>query len=367
MQNTVHIGQAIVRLLEKEAAHSVLPGTRGSKISFKQLSGDGSSRKFFRVTSGLEPICIAVLPPSYSARDMAEFRAASEIGRHLENAGLAVPKILAVDEKTGLILFEDFGDIRLHDVVTEDRQQALDIYRQVVSELAHLQVGGARGFNTNWCYDTAFYNTEVMLDRESGYFLKAFWQDMIHAGLVEGLAEEFEDIAAQVMNCSELLFLHRDFQSRNIMVSSGRIAIIDFQAGRLGPPGYDLASLLIDPYADLSDMEQQDLFSAYIDEMMFYPTVSIDKIKRSFPYLAVQRNLQIIGAFAYLSGKMQKPFFKPYILPSLLMLRKRLRERLFQPYGILQETVSAAITRYLKMSGDDNLTPFGYREAHKGE
>jgi hypothetical protein len=185
-----------------------------------------------------------------------------------------------------------------------------------------------------------------MLDREAGYFLRAFWQGLIQAGHVEGLAEEFEDIAAQVMNYSELFFLHRDFQSRNIMVSRGRIGIIDFQAGRLGPPGYDLASLLIDPYAGLSEREQQDLFSTYMSEMMFYPNVSIDKIKRSFPYLAVQRNLQIIGAFAYLSGRMQKPFFKPYILPSLRMLRKRLQERLFQPYGILQETIAAAITMY---------------------
>ncbi len=346
MKDAANIEQRIERLLEKTATHHLLPDGKQSKTIFKPLSGDGSSRKFIRVTSGVEPVCIAVLPPSRSERHMAEFRAASEIGRHLHYAGLPVPKILAVDETVGLILFEDFGDTRLHDILAADRQQALELYRQVVKDLAHLQVGGARGFDPNWCYDTAVYDTGVMLNRESGYFLTAFWQDTIHGGQVEGLAEEFKAIAAEVMSCSEPLFLHRDFQSRNIMVSRDRIGIIDFQAGRLGPPGYDLASLLIDPYAALSEREQQDLFSLYLSEMKVYPDVSIEKISRSFPFLAVQRNLQIIGAFAFLSGKMQKPFFKPYILPSLRILQKRLRERVFQPYGILQETVSAAITMY---------------------
>ena len=346
MKGAANIEQRIEGLLEKAGTHHLLPGGKQSKTIFKHLRGDGSSRKFIRVTSGVEPICIAVLPPSSSERDMAEFRAASEIGRHLDRAGIPVPKILAVDETVGLILFEDFGDTRLHDILTEDRQRALELYRQLVKDLVHLQVRGARKFDPNWCYDTAVYDTDVMLNRESGYFLKAFWQDTILGGQVEGLAEEFKDIAAEVMSCSEQLFLHRDFQSRNIMVSLDRMGIIDFQAGRLGPPGYDIASLLIDPYAALSDAEQQDLFSIYLDEMKVYPDVNIEKISRSFPFLAVQRNLQIIGAFSFLSGKMKKPFFKPYILPSLLMLKKRLRERLFQPYGILQETVSAAITMY---------------------
>lgn len=346
MKGAANIEQRIKGLLEKEGTHHLLPDGKPSKTIFKHLSGDGSSRKFIRVTNGVEPICIAVLPPSSGQRDMAEFRAASEIGRHLHNAGIAVPKILAVDETVGLILFEDFGDIRLHDLLRVDRRQALELYRTVVKDLAHLQVKGARGFDPNWCYDTAVYDIDLMLNRESGYFFKAFWQDTIHGGQVEGLAAEFNDIAVEVMSCSEPLFLHRDFQSRNIMVNGDRIGIIDFQAGRLGPPGYDIASLLIDPYVALSDAEQQDLFSIYLSEMKVYADVNIEKISRSFPFLALQRNLQIIGAFSFLSGKMQKSFFKPYILPSLLMLKKRLRERLFQPYGILQETVSAAITMY---------------------
>jgi aminoglycoside/choline kinase family phosphotransferase len=335
-------------LLEKEVDSELFSGKKQGKAVFEHLSGDGSSRKFIRVSTRMGPICIAVLPPSSGKRDMAEFRAALEIGRHLDSVGTPVPKILAADERIGLILFEDFGDVRLHDTLNSDRQQGLELYRRVVKELAHLQVKGASGLDQDWCYDTTFYDTDVMLKRESGYFLKAFWQDTIHAKAVEGLAEEFEDIAAQVMNYSEPFFLHRDFQSRNIMICNGRIGIIDFQAARFGPPGYDLASLLIDPYAALSDRQQDELFSLYIDEIRLFPEVSLDYILRSYPFLALQRNLQIIGAFAYLSEKMGKSFFRPYILPSLVMLEKRLKDKVFHPYGILQRTVADAITMYCR-------------------
>jgi len=310
------------------------------------MSGDGSSRNFVRVLRGDTPVCVAVWPPSTGKRDLAEFRSAQEIGRHLHRAGVAVPEIYAVDDPVGLILFRDFGDIRLHDQLAADRQQALELYPQAVKELVRTQVSGRRGFDQNWCYDTAVYDRQVMLERESGYFLQAFWQDTLQKGAVEGLKEEFEDIAAQVMNGAEPFFLHRDFQSRNIMVSAGHIGIIDFQAGRLGPPGYDLASLLIDPYAALSTTVQQDLFSLYISEIEAYPEVNTEKIKGSFPFLALQRNLQIIGAFAYLSKELQKSFFRPYILPSLTMLKRRLQEHPLDRYTTLQRTVATAITEY---------------------
>ena len=352
MTGAARLEQIIGRLVERELNSGVRQGSRLRDITFQWLRPDGSSRKFIRVFTGGKPACIAVLPASQSDRDMAEFRAAVAIGNHLYNAGTAVPRVLAFDAAAGLILFEDFGDTRLHDIGAGNRQRAIErFYPEVVKELVRLQVEGSRNFDRSWCYDSAVYDTGVMLKRESGYFLEAFWQNALQGNRVEGLVEEFEDIAARVMSSSEELFLHRDFQSRNVMISGERIGIIDFQAGRLGPPGYDLASLLIDPYAALSDAEQQVLFSRYISEMESYPEVDVERIRRSFPFLAVQRNLQIIGAFSYLSGKMQKPFFRPYILPSLLALDNRLGERVFQQYVVLRKTVAEALRRYTTAVG----------------
>ena len=352
MTGAARMEQRIGRLVDKELRGAARQGGRLQDITFQWLRPDGSSRKFIRVFTGGEPVCIAVLPASPGGRDMAEFRAAVAIGDHLSNAGAAVPRVLASDAAAGLILFEDFGDTRLHDICAGNRQQAIGrYYPEVVKQLVGLQVKGARNFDRSWCYDSAVYDAGVMLRRESGYFLEAFWHGTLQANAVDGLIEEFENIAARVMSSSEELFLHRDFQSRNVMISGERIGIIDFQAGRLGPPGYDLASLLIDPYAALSDAEQQHLFSLYINEMKSYPEVDIDRIRRSYPFLALQRNLQIIGAFSYLSGKMQKPFFRPYILPSLLALNARLGESVFQQYAVLRKTVDEALRRYTTAVG----------------
>ena len=309
------------------------------------LDGDGSSRAFFRMMYKDRSIGIAVLPPSAGERDWAEFQSAVAIGNHLYHAGMAVPQILGVAEASGVILFEDMGDTRLHDVIRFNRSRALGFYRMAVHELASLQVQGARNFNTAWCYDTPVYDETVMLERESGYFISAFWQGLLHQSIPSGLVEEFEAIAAQVVQNSQLFFLHRDYQSRNIMIRDERVTIIDFQAGRLGPPAYDLASLLIDPYARLSEGEQTLLFDQYLKAMESFAEVNLEKLIRSYPYLALQRNLQIIGAFSFLYKQCNKPFFKPFILPAVQLLQNRLKMDQFIPYPVLKMTAIEAFER----------------------
>ena len=307
------------------------------QLSFKQLGGDGSSRFFIRVFHSGTPLCIAVFPPTRSDRDMDESRASVAIGSHLFRVGIRVPKILGYEERTGLILFEDLGDTRLHDLLSCNKKQALPYYEQVIQELVCMQVKGAKGFKPEWCYDTPCYDEQVMMERESGYFLNAFWKDLLAKEIPPEVIEELKDIAATVMASSEPFFLHRDFQSRNIMLHGSQIRVIDFQAGRVGPPGYDLASLLIDPYAALSEAEQQYLFDFYIKEIDRYPELSREKVVRSFPFLALQRNLQIIGAFSFLSKRMGKRFFETYLTPSLVMLSNRLQENCFAPYRVLRK------------------------------
>ena len=110
-------------------------------------------------------------------------------------------------------------------------------------------------------------------------------------------------------------FMHRDFQSRNIMIAQDRIGIIDFQAGRLGPVAYDLASLLIDPYVDLPE----DLQQALVDDAIRHLGLSApaaEGFKAGYGYCALARNLQILGAFGYLSQVKGKTGFAAYIRPG---------------------------------------------------
>jgi len=315
-------------------------------FTFLPLSSDGSARRFLRVMKQSRSLCVAVMPGTATERELAESRSAATIARHLAGAGAPVPAVIADDPELGIVLFEDLGDQRLHDQLKADRQQAIERYPEVVASLARMQVKAAEKFRTEWCFDAPFYDREVMLVREAEYFIRAFWQDTLYGEPVVGLREECEDLAEQAESLFERFFLHRDFQCRNLMVQGDRIVFIDFQAGRLGPPGYDIASLLIDPYAALSDRLQDDLLSRYLQEMSGWTQVDCDKLRQSYGLLAVQRNLQIIGAYSFLSGQKHKPFFRPYILPSLVMLQNRLTERRFDNYRVLRQTVAEAIRRY---------------------
>jgi len=182
-----------------------------------------------------------------------------------------------------------------------------------------------------------------MLERESGYFLRAFWQGVLGKEIVPGVEEELKDIAGKISEARADYFLHRDFQCRNIMIKDGRVRVIDFQGGRLGPLGYDLASLLIDPYAGLSLSVQEDLLDFYIAAVGKNLTVEKKQFVNHYNLLAFQRNMQIIGAFAFLYRVRGKDFFAGYILPALSSLVERLQKPQFMEYPIIRNMVKQGI------------------------
>jgi aminoglycoside/choline kinase family phosphotransferase len=318
-----------------------------TSLVVQRLAGDGSSRRFWRVgrvgrQSG-GPICLAVAPAGRTEQDMMEAGAARTIGMHLYDHGVRVPAQYGWDAEAGLLLFEDLGDVKLHDLVEQSRNQLgeMDLhavrpwYVQAVQQLALMQIHGAVGFDRDWCWDTREYDRPLMLSRESGYFLRAFWQELLGQELMPGIAEEFEQIATAASQAPAAFFLHRDFQSRNIMVQNGQLSFIDFQGGRMGPLGYDLASLLIDPYTALPSSLQEELLQVYLDAVMALHPVDTRQFRRQYTFLALQRNLQIIGAFSFLSRVRGKVFFTRFIAPALTSLAERLRDQELRDLRVL--------------------------------
>lgn len=313
------------------------------------ISPDGSERNFFRLYLHEKPLCVGVAPVEPEGRHLAEAHAAIDIGKHLHSRGVAVPKILAEDRKTGIILFEDCGDIRLYDLINNKDQatpqqleQADSLYGKAIGQLVLMQTEGVQDFNKQWCFDTSEYNHEVMVKRESEYFLDAFWFNFLGGKSCEGIELEFHDIAEHAGRGMPQLFLHRDFQCRNIMVLDADIKIIDYQGGRLGPPGYDLASLLNDPYSSLPAAKKEMYLQEYLRILHGQLEFDDDIFMIQYRYLALQRNLQIIGAFAFLFKQKGKLFFKSYIRPALDDLHDLLQRSEFKKYSKLREVVSLA-------------------------
>ena len=328
-------------LLKRDEAETAL-----QTVTCGQLHGDGSNRQFFRINSLRESVCILVIPAGEGEGDIAEARSAWQIGSHLSACNVPLPEIYAWDRETGILLFEDLGDMRLHDLLVAGGTTSwkkdghlLTLYFQVIKELAHMQCAGAVGFDENWCWESSRYDQQLMLERESGYFLQAFWQGLLGKQTVQGVIEELKDIAQRASAAGTDYFLHRDFQCRNIMVKNGRVRFIDFQGGRMGPLGYDLASLLIDPYAGLSLTVQGELLDYYLASLRKHLTIDEKLFIDHYNLLAFQRNMQIVGAFSFLYTIRKKDFFADYIRPAVCSLAGRLQETQFRQYPIIRNMV----------------------------
>ncbi len=320
-----------------------------NELTITTLSGDGSSRKFWRITANGESICLAVAPPSLTQLDLAEAHAARRIGLHLFKKGVRVPEQYGWNEEHGVLLFEDFGDTKLHDFVTNSKvtdsrtESVRSWYTNVVQNLAVMQVQGAKGFDSSWCWDTPRYDKGLMLERESHYFLRAFWIDYLGNKEPNGLQEEFVLIADKAASIPAEYFLHRDFQSRNIMLYQNEPCFIDFQGGRLGPLAYDVASLLLDPYTALPADFQMDLLDLYLEKLEELIGVDRKIFIDQYYLLALQRNLQIVGAFAFLTKKRKKVFFKQFLCPAVESLGILLAKDSFLEMQVLRKTVTSAL------------------------
>jgi aminoglycoside/choline kinase family phosphotransferase len=115
--------------------------------------------------------------------------------------------------------------------------------------------------------------------------------------------------------------MHRDMQSRNIMVKNNRVCFIDFQGARSGPLQYDLASLLIDPYVNLKDKIREELLH-YAMEKLKLSRDKKENFLQCYHYCSLTRNMQFLGAFSFLSQIKKRKKFEQYIPDSIQSLKQ---------------------------------------------
>ncbi len=306
----------------RQAFSEELPGS----CIWSTLAGDGSDRRWYRLSAGDRSLVAADhgLHPPVPVAEADSFVA---IGRHLHAQGVPVPVIRFADTFAGLVFLEDLGDTRLQEAVFRepDRGRVLAWYRALIDRLVEMCLEGGRGFDPGWTFQTPRYSRELILERECRYFLDAFLAAA--AGMqvsFEELAEEFEQIAANALQGAVEGFMHRDLQSRNIMLKQGYWYFIDFQGGRIGPLQYDLASLLIDPYVGLSPSEQEDLLDYALGRVALRHPLDPARFRACYAHCALARNLQMLGAFGRLGITKGKSFFADQIPAALSGLHARL-------------------------------------------
>ncbi len=316
------------------------------------IRSDGSDREFKRVIWKGRP-AILILPAS-SNPDLEEARSLFLIGSHLFEAGIPVPRILEYDEDSGGVYVEDVGNLHLQTYVLGlYRNGHMDdirrCYETLLAVLARMQVQGVKGFNEGWCCDTPRYDVRLVREREVGYFFKAFCRDMLGLEVGSAIESDADELVSRLHGVDGRdFFLHRDFQSRNIMVNEGRFMIIDFQGGRLGPLGYDVASLLLDPYVGLPIEFVNEILPSYLAALN---RLGIERNKedfsREFRLLGLFRMMQALGAYAYLSRMKGRVFFRAFVNPAFSNLCSLMALNDFKELVALQSLVKT-IAKYLK-------------------
>ncbi|MEA1947895.1 MAG: sugar phosphate nucleotidyltransferase [Thermodesulfobacteriota bacterium] len=318
--------QVVFGQMAPEAFKYAFPSWPDKKIFRAKLKGDGSDRNWYRLTSGNRSLVMADhnIRKNQSTSEVDSFVA---IGRHLHDKDVPVPEIYLHDTFSGLVFMEDLGDVNLQTLVlnTENPEEIISYYKSIIGLLGKLSATGAKGFDPVWTYQTSHYNQDLILEKECRYFVDAFLRKYIGMNIsFKDLEDEFRTLADKALEFSVNGFMHRDMQSRNIMVKNNRFYFIDFQGGRLGPVQYDLASLLIDPYVELSPWVRNQLLNFSGETLPSLLNIDPDNFLACYKYCSITRNLQILGAFAYLSRIKGKRYFEKYIPHAIQTLKHNL-------------------------------------------
>jgi len=307
-----------------EAFHFKPPATEIQRIT---LRGDGSDRSWHRVFAEDKTLIIA--DHGIQAQPaLSEIDSFIRIGMHLYEKGLPVPKIFLHDRFSGLVFLQDLGDTDLYQWVHQnpDPGERIRIYQRIIEALLQMAVRGAQDFDPAICYQSPSYDKPLILEKECRYFVDAFLNGYLgfNTAYAGALAGEFALLADIVLENQVSGFMHRDLQSRNIMIKDQALYFIDFQAGRIGPIQYDLAALLADPYVDLPPGIQENLITFAVETLQKHRMFDNHRFLQGYAACRLTRALQTLGAFGFLTTVKQKPFFAPFIPVALRNLDRQL-------------------------------------------
>jgi aminoglycoside/choline kinase family phosphotransferase/dTDP-glucose pyrophosphorylase len=340
--------QAVYDKMTPRVFALAFPDRPPDPIERELLAGDGSDRLWYRLKSGPSSLILA----DHGIRtgmQTSEADAFVAIGRHLRSAGIDVPQIYLSDRFAGLVYLEDIGDEHLQETVrrTSRSQELVAHYRPIIRQLVKMAFAGAENFDPAWAYQTPSYSRELILEKECRYFVEAFLATYLGRSIpFADLAGEFARLADRALAFGVNGFMHRDFQSRNIMIRKKTGVIIDFQGGRLGPIQYDLASLLIDPYVDLPQIVQDQLLAYCLQQIDLTRPVDPHRFRKGYHYCCLTRNLQILGAFGHLSKVKGKTQFEAYIPSAVHGLHQRLNRDDANEFPQLKAIMSAVVDGY---------------------
>jgi hypothetical protein len=264
-------------------------------------SDDASFRRYFRVHSATASYIAMDAPPEQE--DCTPF---VQIAGYLESMQLQAPRVLEANLDDGFMLLTDLGSTQFLELLNEDKAAANTLYPAALRALLIVQSRGEAFQSSLPAYDDELLRFELSLFHD--------WLCEKHLGI------EFsdEDEASWQMLCDALVsnaldqpqvFVHRDYHSRNLMVTDDSPGILDFQDAVEGALTYDLVSLLKDAYVRFSDTQIDRWAASFCEDSrkLGLHALSDEQFRRCFDLMGVQRHLKVAGIFARLNHRDGKP------------------------------------------------------------
>ena len=272
-------------------AESFLARAGWGGASIVPLDGDASFRRYFRVNRPSGSAMLMDAPPPHED-PLPYLRAA----KWLDANGMRAPRILAEDAVRGLVLIEDFGDIRMREYLDAWPADEEEIYRHAVDALVQLHKLPPGPFTA---YGLGEYQRETRLlvewwaPAQKLYVDAAGWDAAWQATLAPLLGRQRQGVTVL-----------RDYHAENIMLLGGleRQGLLDFQDALVGHRAYDLVSLLQDARRDVSPEVEEAMIARYLAKAGDQPEFHAD-----YARLGAQRNAKIVGIFVRLWQRDGKP------------------------------------------------------------
>ena len=263
-----------------------------------QASSDAGFRSYWR-THGDDGRSIIVMD---SPPDLEDVRPWLHLHALLEAGGVRVPAVLARDTQAGFLLLEDLGGPTLLQTINPTNADAwFDLAREQLLRIQHIVPP-----------DSLPHYNATLVRRELALFEE--WFLGVHLGITlepnerTALGQVFEQLTKAFVTDSQVL-VHRDFMPRNLMPLRDGVAVLDFQDAVSGPLAYDVLSLFKDAFLSWPEAR----IAGWIEE---YRRAAVDAglniagaeaFRRTVDFIGVQRHLKVLGIFARLHHRDNKP------------------------------------------------------------
>src|SRR6266700_3043363 len=304
-------------LLRRTRMH--FPRLNLDEIEISPIEKGGSDRKFYRIHCAADRRLILV---KYNL-EREENQHYVQIANFLDEHGIRVTKIYFHDPAEGLIWIEDLGESDLYSYRHDSWLVRRAFYESALDQIATLH-----SLPESVCVEMkehlpAEFNAALYVWEQNYFFENCLGR---YFGIDEAQWREFaaltrlRKIAERLARLPRVL-VHRDFQSQNIIIRNSLAYLIDFQGMRPGLPEYDLASLLFDPYVDLSKPERDELICYYREKQVANGRIIDGEFDDILRLCAMQRLMQALGAYGFLGLVKGHKHFLKHVPAAMASLR----------------------------------------------